>query len=195
MQLCFYDGLAEVWLNGSLVEIFDYPKTEWVDYELAIIGKNNRIFFRRNQELVFSTKWEFQGGSAHIDRMILCPDKQNLSQNRASIDYFLDDIQLATIGSSGIGDIEIQEYPEMTIFPNPASNFLNIKCLPGGFAEGEVRIISMDGTEVFRESLPPGVTDARVEIQTIPTGLYLCQIVYPGRSPFNSKILIQSKTL
>lgn len=195
MQLCFFDGLAEIWMNGSLIDIFDYPKNEWGDYELTILGKNNRIFLRRNQEAVFNSMWEFQGGTAHIDRIIFCPDYQNLSQEKTPADYYLDDVQIGSIGSSRIDDIEIQEFPEITIYPNPTSNFLNVKCLPGGFAAGELRIIRMDGTEVYHENLPLGASDARIEIQTIPTGLYLCQILFPGRSPFHCKIIIQSKTL
>ncbi len=69
---------------------------------------------------------------------------------------------------------EIQELNKISLWPNPASETLNIK-IPTGFAGGTIEILSLQGT-ILKIFYPKQNKILTMNVDGIPSGLYLLKI-------------------
>ncbi len=82
--------------------------------------------------------------------------------------------------------------PELSIYPNPASDFIEIKP-PEGFKPSEGRnleIADMEGIVVLKEKIHLIDHICRINIQSLPAGAYLLKIV-SGRESYTGKFVVE----
>lgn len=95
-----------------------------------------------------------------------------LNLNNATTNSFaISDINKITFGlSAGINDVENES--KLSVFPNPASDFIKIKNLPA--EESMITVYRIDGAIVMQRSL--SFASPSIDISGLSTGLYLIRI-------------------
>src|SRR5690554_282714 len=67
----------------------------------------------------------------------------------------------------------------LTVYPNPASNLLNIN-LPSDKLGGELHVLSLDGKTLMSHKLVDSQT--AIDINSLPQGVYFCRYIYGTHS-------------
>lgn len=67
---------------------------------------------------------------------------------------------------------------EVSVFPNPAADFVNVKITSERAGNATVRILSVDGRSVYNQSLTllPGGVTTNISTAALPAGVYLVQV-------------------
>src|SRR5262249_10551452 len=72
-----------------------------------------------------------------------------------------------------LSNSETSEENSLTIYPQPASNALNLRNLPD---QCEVILTDMSNRIVLRKTLN-GVTETQLDVSNLPSGLFIMQVV------------------
>ncbi|MEA1875956.1 MAG: C10 family peptidase [Bacteroidota bacterium] len=190
LDVFLHNGNGEIFLNGALIEEFDYPIAEWVVYEFAIQGKNDRIFFKRNHEYIINVQWNFRNGLVNLDGLVFCPDKQGFSRSESGYDYFVDDVSVRTTRTSGVDEINSPAETEISFFPNPATDHITISGLSGNGTQGEFSLLNMTGQLVLHRIIPPGAVQFEVNLTGLEAGVYFCQVGIGGGAVATRKLIV-----
>ncbi|HOD89313.1 MAG TPA: T9SS type A sorting domain-containing protein [Bacteroidales bacterium] len=67
----------------------------------------------------------------------------------------------------------------LTVYPNPASNLLNIN-LPSDKLGGDLLVLSLDGKTLMSYKLVDSQT--AIDLNTLPQGVYFCRYIYGTHS-------------
>ena len=67
----------------------------------------------------------------------------------------------------------------LTVYPNPASNLLNIN-LPSDKLGGELHVLSLDGKTLMSHKLVDSQT--AIDINSLPQGVYFCRYIFGTHS-------------
>jgi len=190
LDVFLHNGTGEIFQNGALIDEFDYPVAEWVKYEFAILGKNDRVYFKRNREYIFNTKWIFRNGLVNLGALVFCPDNQRLNRRTMSYDYYIDDVTVRSTQTSVVNEISLKLEPELLFYPNPASDQITISGLSGDGAQGELRLLNITGQIVLHRIISPGTVQFEVNLAGLEAGVYFCQVAYPGNQIATRKLFI-----
>ena len=82
---------------------------------------------------------------------------------------------------------EIKKEPEISVFPNPATNELNIK-LPTGKTDLKILLTDATGKLVWSQKIPKAAEATKISLKTFPAGIYLLQVAGGGEK-FAQKII------
>lgn len=155
----------------------------------------------------------------YIGKEIILRWKYGSDDNTGGIGWFIDDLEYldlksyngeACVTTSG-GDQECTTVPEegtivesqltsskdlkegeLSVFPNPASNYLNISLKTGSSGNYDVNIMTLDGKVIKREiiGLLQGQNNQTINIQEIPSGCYMIRI-QNEQEYFINKIIVK----
>jgi len=86
--------------------------------------------------------------------------------------YYIDDVSVVALDSvpSGVGINEVEELG-FTVYPNPATEILNIKSAKQLVG---VRVLDMRGRRVYAENI--AATTLEVDLKSIQTGIYMLEV-------------------
>jgi len=86
--------------------------------------------------------------------------------------YYIDDVYVVALDSvpSGVGINEVEELG-FTVYPNPATEILNIKSAKQLVG---VRVLDMRGRRVYAENI--AATTLEVDLKSIQTGIYMLEV-------------------
>lgn len=88
---------------------------------------------------------------------------------------------------SGVKEIDAQA---ISIFPNPASNFIKIKGIEDANNVNSIEVFSIIGKEVLRKEIS-SLNDLKIDIQNLDHGVYLVKLFDSKRSVFFTKTFIK----
>jgi len=88
-----------------------------------------------------------------------------------------------------VGVPAVNEHGKVEVFPNPASDKLNIKW--SGILQDEVQIsfMNMEGQQMFSEAMPGNVDYAGIPVDMLPPGMYVC-VLQSGVNRYYSKFTV-----
>ncbi len=76
-------------------------------------------------------------------------------------------------------------------YPNPAKTDFSVDLkLPTG-ADSEIRMYTLDGKEVLRQPLASTQTSHRIEVETLPSGMYFLQLLQAGTLLSTRRIVLE----
>lgn len=99
---------------------------------------------------------------------------------------FVHDASVPTGVESFLSNSNIQA---VTVFPNPASNFVTVECVDFEFTG--IRLINLSGNLVYAQNISP-VNSFRLQLPGIPEGLYFLE-VYNNMGKITKKIIIRNR--
>ncbi len=108
---------------------------------------------------------------------------------------FSEDLYAATYGRSSykisIGNLGVEDYPmeEITIYPNPASDHVNVS-FPNGAFIGMIEIFDQTGKKVTSKAISNDQNEVRINLNGISTGLYFMNID-SGNAMISKKLLVK----
>ena len=79
----------------------------------------------------------------------------------------------------------------VSIYPNPTDNFVNVGILNLDFNAAEVFLINNLGQVISTKTLTKNATTTTISVQDFPTGIYFLKIVIDGEYVHNQKVLVQ----
>jgi len=99
----------------------------------------------------------------------------------------LDDVCLKRTGLTSTR--EWQAAPEVTVFPNPTSGNLTLRCSGCQLSNGSLRIVDSWGRTVRAEHLPAGSAEHEFSLAAWPAGLYFVMIFDNGRPIWAERVV------
>ena len=123
--------------------------------------------------------------SIEDDTNFLDIDNHNIGSHVYTIEWI---INYSTLGIENI-DSKSNKY-NMSLYPNPANNILNLKFESEIRQNLSVQIISMDGKEIKAISIQ-GPNTNQIDISDLSTGIYITNF-YSGNSLISSKRLVKN---
>jgi len=92
---------------------------------------------------------------------------------------------------TGIEDITGQTISFSAPYPNPANNLVNFNySLTNGIQSANLKIFNMIGECVQTLPLSTSKTKAVVNVQSMPSGIYICEVEASGSSPAYQKLIV-----
>jgi hypothetical protein len=80
---------------------------------------------------------------------------------------------IASLGPTGIKDpVDV----ELAIYPNPAKDYINIKCLQFANNSGMITILDLTGKQLFESQIKAGESYKQVDISRLQSGVYFCRL-------------------
>jgi len=76
------------------------------------------------------------------------------------------------------------------IYPNPAQGILNITCSGFKTENGSIKVLSVDGKELFTHQVKKGNENIELDLTELKAGMYLCKLNIGDRSS-TQKIIIE----
>ena len=98
-----------------------------------------------------------------------------------------DDLKLFPTGSSGVG-IEETEELDVSIFPNPSNNIVNVQ-IDNVPADAQIVIQSIDGKEVMRSNQVN--TTTTLDVTALAKGAYLVKVLSSEKEIYSDKLIIE----
>lgn len=190
LDVFLHRGSGEVLQNGALKSIFTYPEDQWVSYEVAIHAKNNRIFMKKDQESLFNERWEFHDQLVHLESLVFKRDHQALSRSGANYDYFLDDISIRTVKSTGVEDYVMDTGQGVQFLPNPVQDQMVLKGISPESGPGIFYLHNSLGQEVQSWTVRTNQQEFPMDFRAFPDGVYFGTLVFPDQPQKSFKILI-----
>ncbi len=89
-----------------------------------------------------------------------------------------------------LGVVDEIESLKFEIYPNPATNKIQIKCSEFKTESGTLEILSLDGKEILKKEIRQGTENSEINVGHLETGLYLCKISTDKRSS-TKKLIIE----
>ncbi len=86
----------------------------------------------------------------------------------------------------------IAEHEEMVIYPNPASEYFNIRLNENLDKSVTVQLLNMQGQTIWQNNLIPEIDRIQINLETLnlPSGIYICTIKTP-QAQFSKPLIIQ----
>lgn len=94
------------------------------------------------------------------------------------------------IASTALGTNSFDNNLEMSFFPNPTKEFLNINFGKLTNQKSEIKIVDINGKVVFTSTIENPSVIERINLQKLSKGMYLVDIT-SGNSKINKKIIIE----
>jgi hypothetical protein len=104
--------------------------------------------------------------------------------------YYVDDVKILACDSTQILQTNFLTQPEITVFPNPSSDFIYIICdnptLNVQFAE----LLETSGKRLQRQKLRSDRQQNILSVADVKSGYYLIKIISENANPYYSEIII-----
>ncbi len=109
-------------------------------------------------------------------------DFENLQDiNRVSYRFYI-----ASLAPNSIKD---NNENLLKIYPNPATSALNMR-FAGSYGHGAaVELFTLSGINVLKSTIPAGLDTFKLELGSLPSGVYFLRVCFDERKPFVRKII------
>jgi hypothetical protein len=167
-------------IDGWLIELFDtYLITDglnipkWDPAHAAILGFTTPDDYIVYNNLVIGGLDDSEAPAAffmpHIPLKSLIIDHENL-QDDAYVSFHF---YIASMAASAINDhIDI----DVNMYPNPAKEYIDIKCPQLANNSGMITILDLTGKQLFESQIIFGESFKQVDISRLQRGVYFCRI-------------------
>lgn len=125
----------------------------------GLVQTNSNVLFEASESIVFKTGFTAQNRSAFTARIVACSPFQKQQNTLESRTFPLSDVDL-------------------TIFPNPAKNHINLSFSLLESTEVEISIRDINSREILskQEILPEGVNLVQFDSSKLQKGIYVAQL-------------------
>jgi len=139
-----------------------------------------------------SASWALSWDYVQVRHIIRMPDGGILAGGLFTHFNGVERWNLVKLKKVLITDVGVSEQTKNTlgVFPNPATNSITIT----GFTASPQSIINMynmSGQQVLRQNVPVGSGSFSVQVQELPSGIYVIQLHSSGNAPMFGKVVIQ----
>jgi hypothetical protein len=187
----YSDGYrSQIFIDGSYLSAFNTNINSWNSFRVSIQGQNNRIFISCNGDLILNQQWLFTDSKARLGGMVFSPDSPEGDSPFGNYESFIDNLLIYDANDrTGVEDINTNE-DEILIYPNPASQRINITGLPVSGKDLNIEILDSRGREIRKETLLCGITEVALNVTGLAPGIYYWKISGPDKTLGSGKLLI-----
>jgi acyl-CoA thioesterase-1 len=163
-----------------------------VNLKVTFIDQMNKIL----PETGFTVFWSLlEGSGSLINETGNTADFVAGSAGKAIVEASVDTINIkSTITIQPLtGSAPIAGSKELTVFPNPAGDLLNIELESNGPSALQIQLFDLDGIRVKNENRSfsvAGIQKISIKIKDLDPGTYLYKIDYSGKI-FTGKVVVQ----
>jgi hypothetical protein len=97
-------------------------------------------------------------------------------------------VKLKKVPTTGVDELK-QTKNTLGIFPNPATNSITITGFTAA-TQSTVKMYNMSGQQVLQQNVPAGSGSFSVQVQELPSGIYVIQLHSSGNAPMFGKVVI-----
>ncbi|HPX75093.1 MAG TPA: T9SS type A sorting domain-containing protein [Bacteroidales bacterium] len=114
------------------------------------------------------SKLSFSGGNIVVHKT-----------DNSNVEYVINEIRYMSFSDYTGIYLPSEQEDMLTVYPNPASNLLNIN-LPSDKLGGDLLVLSLDGKTLMSYKLVDSQT--AIDLNTLPQGIYFCRYIYGTHS-------------
>jgi hypothetical protein len=97
-------------------------------------------------------------------------------------------VKLKKVPTTGVDEVE-QTKNNLGVYPNPATNSITITGFNAA-TQSTVKMYNMSGQQVLQQNVPAGSGSISVQVQELPSGIYVIQLHSSGNAPMFGKVVI-----
>ncbi|MFA8301062.1 MAG: T9SS type A sorting domain-containing protein [Hyphomicrobiales bacterium] len=158
------------WYNKPLEKITDRIGADWKYFdmtEMTYVVFDDIVYFVKdiNGDIYKLFFTDFEGTSTGIIKL-----KKGLA--------------------SPVGVEDISKIDHISIFPNPATDFISVKWENKRGVEMKLSLVSMDGRTISKVELPSSMNQKNIDLSDIDSGVYML-ILEEGNKKYTEKILVK----
>jgi len=155
------------------------------DWEQVEILANSCPYLAGNAVFRARVLYGMKHWGAHYDDLLICNAAGVYKNGQSPLDALLTQLgnayqHRATKKTGGI-----------KVYPNPADAFIAIDLDHCYTANSTFKLFDLLGREVLQTTLSAGSTYTRIDIHSIPEGIYLYQIISEGNNMQTGKLIIE----
>lgn len=140
---------------------------------LFYLALNNQMLCAQNLILRLNDASEIQNLLSEIKKLEFSDDKLLITMNTGIAQTCpINDVQKLYFGTIATINTDIEAHSTISIFPNPAQQFIEIKNIP--VSANRIRIFQTDGKLIMQESTTE--TSKTIDISRLNPGLYIINI-------------------
>jgi len=173
----FFDGSGNGTLQIQDVNYaFTYPTGEWINVKQRIdLDRDQTTLYINNSPV---KTWSFSAtGQRKLSAL-------NFYPINSSYRFFVDDIHLRRVYN------KTKESLDITVFPNPASELLNISFANSDKTIATVSILNTIGQEIYRQQVMDN-NNLQIDISSLSPGAYFVNIVSTAEDSWTEKVIIK----
>lgn len=141
---------------------------------LLYLALNNQMLSAQNLILKMKNATEIQNSLSEIKKLEFSGDNFLITMNSGAMQtYTLHDIQKLYFGTITAINPVITPISTITLFPNPAQEFIEIKNIPA--SAFSIKIFQTDGKLIIQENVTE--TSKTLDISKLNPGLYILNIL------------------
>jgi hypothetical protein len=181
-------------IDNWLIELFDtdvitnginIPK--WDPTHAALLGYNTPEDYLVYNNLVIGGLDESEAAAAffmpNIPLKSLIIDYENLQDGSFVSFHFY----IASMGPTGIND---QVDVDLYVYPNPAQDYINIKCSQLANNSAMFTIFDLTGKELIEKQIPAGKYATQIDVRHLGSGIYYVQLIMEDKT-ITKKLIIK----
>lgn len=145
------------------------------------------LFELYNDSATWAQSWDY----VHVQHIIRMPDGGILAGGLFTHFNGVERWNLVKLKKVPVTDVGVSEQTKNTlgVFPNPATNSITIT----GFNvanQSSVKMYNISGQQVLQQKVPAGSGSFSVQVQELPSGIYVIQLQSSGNTPMFGKVVI-----
>ena len=174
------DGTGAADLAGTSV-VFNYTNGAWVDVMIMCdLDNDNAELWIEGAQVGTAFQWslESDGTGTGANKSFGGINLYSLSGDpTADCEYYVDDIML--VNTTAVGVDELTNRSSFTVFPNPATDVMNIQFTTNSSDQFGFVLYNLVGEKVMSENwgtLPTGQQTYTLNMNSIATGMYMLEL-------------------
>jgi hypothetical protein len=84
----------------------------------------------------------------------------------------------------------VHQQPDFIVFPNPASNHLDITWVGMSEPSVQVSIFNMQGQRLYLSEVKSGFQHTSIPVSLLPSGVYVCELANGGKKYINKFTIV-----
>jgi len=139
-----------------------------------------------------SASWALSWDYVQVRHIIRMPDGGILAGGLFTHFNGVERWNLVKLKKVLITDVGVSEQTKNTlgVFPNPATNSITITGFTAA-TQSTINMYNMSGQQVLQQNVPAGSGSFSVQVQELPSGIYVIQLHSSGNTPMFGKVVIQ----
>lgn len=171
-----------LYVNDKVYNTFMIDHHNWMDYQIMAHARNNSIFVKAGQQLVFNEPWMVPEGVICMESFEFSSLRDQEENDSPENKIYFDDIRITSItGTSGIESEDVRA-ESLQVYPNPFEDHIYITFPePGNY---DVSVIDITGRVVYRQMLAAtSNSNVMVSLAGLPSGIYTLYTGHPDIRP------------
>jgi len=149
---------------------------------------NVPLFELYNDSATWALSWDY----VHVQHIIRMPDGGILAGGLFTHFNGVERwnlVKLKKVPTTGVGVSE-ETKNTLGVFPNPATNSITITGFTAA-TQSTIKMYNMSGQQVLQQNVSAGSGSFSVQVQELPSGIYVIQLHSSGNAPMFGKVVIQ----